>query len=85
MNHSVHIRRRAAALLLSAAMLLGLGACSVQQTETSVDPHAGMVEAAAEQAGALLQQDPALAAPQHAALRHEVSRLFAQAGGFAIN
>ncbi len=46
MNHSVHIRRRAAALLLSAAMLLGLGACSVQQTETSVDPHAGMVEAA---------------------------------------
>lgn len=46
---------------------------------------AGMVEAAAEQAGALLQQDPALAAPQHAALRHEVSRLFAQAGGFAIN
>lgn len=37
-------RRRAAALTLAAALLLGLGACSLQGATATVDPHAGMVE-----------------------------------------
>ena len=36
--------RRPSALLLAAAMLLTLGACSFQKPQESVDPHAGMVE-----------------------------------------
>lgn len=44
MNKSIHIGRRAAALALSAAMLLGLAACGAPQTAESTDPYAGMVQ-----------------------------------------
>lgn len=45
--------RRAAALALVVGLLLNLGACTLQGAQTSVDPHAGMVEAADGKGGTI--------------------------------
>ncbi len=46
---------------------------------------ARMIETAAAEAAALQQRDPELSAPEHAALRQAVERLFEAAGGTAVN
>ena len=46
---------------------------------------AAMIETAAAEAGALLEKDPELAAPERAPLRDALARLFDAAGGTAVN